>query len=220
MFDINKVSDHFDIIESENPDYVIFGPYGNDIPPKSDKYIRVGYFCENITPDLSLCEWAFGIPLEREINRHNYFRIQWHGFDPELLVKPQNIDLEKILAQKSHFCNFIYSHRVPYREYFFTQLSKYKRVDAPGKSMNNTPSFDGKFNGDRWEQKRQFQSQYKFTLALENYVYPGYQTEKLYDIACFPILSPFTLVILSLVNYLIQIVLSTVLMWKATFRNI
>jgi hypothetical protein len=70
---------------------------------------------------------------------------------------------------------------VRYREEFFRQLSKYKKVDAPGKSMNNMPSIDSTYTGDKWTVKHQFLSQYKFTIAFENYVYPGYQTEKLYD---------------------------------------
>jgi hypothetical protein len=43
------------------------------------------------------------------------------------------------------------------------------------------PSIDSLYKGDIWERKRQFLSPYKFTIAFENYVYPGYQTEKLYD---------------------------------------
>jgi hypothetical protein len=70
---------------------------------------------------------------------------------------------------------------VPYREAFFKQLSKYKKVDAPGRSMNNMPGIDTQYNGDMWEVKRQFLSPYKFTIAFENDIFPGYQTEKLYD---------------------------------------
>ncbi len=47
--------------------------------------------------------------------------------------------------------------------------------------MNNMPSIDSLYKGDIWERKRQFLSPYKFTIAFENYAYPGYQTEKLYD---------------------------------------
>jgi hypothetical protein len=54
-------------------------------------------------------------------------------------------------------------------------------VDAPGKSMNNMKSIDEFYSGDMWERKKQFLREYKFTIAFENYVYPGYQTEKLYD---------------------------------------
>ena len=42
-------------------------------------------------------------------------------------------------------------------------------------------SVDETYKGDKWAVKHQFLSEYKFTIAFENYVYPGYQTEKLYD---------------------------------------
>ncbi|MEO6978897.1 MAG: glycosyltransferase family 10 [Mucilaginibacter sp.] len=176
---LNVVLDKFEFIESDEPDFVLFGPYGNDIP-KPGPYKRIGYFCENITPDLDACEWAFGVPTEKEINNYKYKRIQWHNLNPDDLVK-KNWDGEQILASKTKFCNFFYSHPVQYREEFFRQLSKYKRVDAPGKSMNNMPSVDNIYKGDKWAVKHQFLSEYKFTIAFENYVYPGYQTEKLYD---------------------------------------
>lgn len=178
---LNELINEYDFIESDTPDFILFGPYGNDIPCKGD-YVRIGYFCENIQPDLSICEWAFGIPREEEINNPKYKRIQWHGLNPEKLIK--NLDdnaIDKIISSKTKFCNFLYSNKVPYREEFFKQLSKYKRVDAPGKSMNNMPSIDSIYSGDIWERKRQFLLEYKFTIAFENYCYPGYQTEKLYD---------------------------------------
>lgn len=177
----HELTDIFYFIESDKPDFILFGPYGNHIPPKGD-YIRIGYFCENIIPDMSICEWGFGIPLEEEINNVKYKRIQWHGFDPKILIKNlSDNDIDYIINQKQRFCNFFYSNPVPYREHFFKQLSKYKKIDAPGKSMNNMSSIDEKYTGNMWERKRLFLSEYKFTIAFENYVYPGYQTEKLYD---------------------------------------
>jgi hypothetical protein len=180
VFDIENLTELYQFDESADPDFVIFGPYGDDIPSKGN-YIRIGYFCENIKPDFSNCEWAFGVPREEDVQHPNYKRIQWHGLDPKLLIKSQNNSPEQILASKTKFCNFLYSHSVPYREAFFKQLSKYKKVDAPGISMNNMPGIDTLYEGDRWEIKRQFLSPYKFTIAFENDVFPGYQTEKLYD---------------------------------------
>lgn len=177
---LNELTDEFDFIESPDPDFIVFGPYGNDLPSQGN-YVRIGYFCENIEPDLSICEWAFGIPREQEINNPRYRRIQWHGLDTNRLIKPDNYNATEIAGKKKHFCNFLYSHPVPYREEFFRQLSKYKKVDAPGRSMNNMESIDSLDKGDIWQRKRQFLSSYKFTIAFENYVYPGYQTEKLYD---------------------------------------
>lgn len=181
VFDINGLSSEFLFERSENPDFVIFGPYGNEIPKKGN-YERIGYFCENVKPDLNCCEWAFGIPLESEIENPKYKRIQWHGFDPNILVKQlTDNDIDMIVNTKKKFCNFLYSNPVPYREEFFRELSKYKKIDAPGKSMNNHPPIDSLYKGDVWDRKRLFLSEYKFTIAFENYSYPGYQTEKLYD---------------------------------------
>jgi len=180
VFDIDHLTDIYSFEESADPDFIIFGPYGNDIPQKGN-YVRIGYYCENIKPDLSICEWAFGVPREEDVKHPNYKRIQWHGLNPRLLIKPADYDPEKILASKTKFCNFLYSHKVAYREAFFSQLSQYKKVDAPGLSMNNMPAIEDLYKGDKWEIKRQFLSSYKFTIAFENNIYPGYQTEKLYD---------------------------------------
>ncbi len=180
VFDVNNVSNYFDFEESSNPDFIIFGPYGNEIPPNGN-YVRVAYYCENIQPDLSICEWAFGVPREEEIKDSKYKRIQWHGVSPQTLVKTPDWDITSTVDSKVKFCNFLYSHKVKYREDFFKELSKYKKVDAPGKSMNNMASIDTLYKGDIWERKRQFLQPYKFTIAFENYSYPGYQTEKLYD---------------------------------------
>ena len=178
---LGYVEGKYEFINSDTPDFIIFGPYGNDIPPKSDKYTRIGYFCENVEPDLSICEWAFGMSAEHIINNPRYRKIQWHGLNPESFIKPKEYNAEEVLSQKKYFCNFLYSHKVAYREEFFKQLSRYKKVDAPGKSMNNMKSIDALYQGDIWERKRKFLGEYKFTIAFENYLYPGYQTEKLYD---------------------------------------
>ena len=182
VFEIETLDKLFDFEESDSPEFIIFGPYGNDIPKKSDNYIRIGYFCENIRPELKICEWAFGIPKEEELSSTFYKRIQWHRQSPQELIKNlSENDIDFIVNNKNKFCNFLYSNQVPYREKFFKQLSKYKKIDAPGKSMNNMSSIDNIYIGNFWERKRKFLREYKFTIAFENYTYPGYQTEKLYD---------------------------------------
>lgn len=176
------INDEFNFIEdNENPEFIIFGPYGNDIP-KRGKAVTIGYFSENITPDFRICDWALGVPLEDKYNRSNYKCIRWHGIRPEQFdrILSEN-DIDQIISKRNKFCNFIFSNAVPHREDFFKKLSKYKKIDAPGKSMNNMSSIDDKYSGTFWERKRKFISEYKFTIAFENYFYPGYQTEKLYD---------------------------------------
>jgi hypothetical protein len=177
---LNVVLSEYEFIESEQPDFVIFGPYGSDMAKGA--FTRIGYFCENMKPDLSICDWAFGMRYEEEVNDPRYLRIQWHGFDSNSLVKSHR-NVDEVIETKTRFCNFVYSNRVPFRERFCAELSKYKRVDAPGKSMNNLAGIDsGNGNsGNMWQRKRAFISQYKFTIAFENSSYPGYHTEKLLD---------------------------------------
>ena len=170
------VADEFEFIEDNHcPDYVLFGPYGP--LPAPGNYTRIGYYCENIWPNLEACEWAFGIPYEEEIGSDRYCRIEWHGIRPEALVKDVSAALSQPMPPR--FCNFVYSNPVGFREHFFRVLSRYKSVDAPGRSMNNRPSFDDEFADDnRWVRKRKVLAQYKFTIAFENSSTLGYNTEK------------------------------------------
>ncbi len=182
VFACNGVSWEDHVVEDQNnPDIVIFGPYGNDVPP-AGRCIRVGYICEKVRYDGPVCDYLFTVS-PHQITGIKTLRIQWHGISPKDLVKPADFDAEAVMASKDRFCAYIYGNCVPYREEVFRRLSKYKRVDAPGRSMNNMPSIDtSALPGDnRWETKRRFLSRYKFTLALENEVFSGYQTEKLYD---------------------------------------
>lgn len=173
------VADLFTFEETPDADFLIFGPYGPP-PPIEPGVVRIGYYCENILPNLDICDWAFGIPYEEEIRSKRYCRIEWHNISPRELVK--HADDVRRQPIPPRFCNFVFSNSVGFRETFFRQLSRYKRVDAPGRSMNNRPSLDGEYDdGDLWSRKRRFLSLYKFTIAFENSSFPGYNTEKLTD---------------------------------------
>ena len=177
---LNVVLSEYEFIESDRPDFVIFGPYGSDIPKGA--FTRIGYFCENMKPDMRVCDWAFGTRYEEDVNDPRYLRMQWHGFDPNSLIKHQT-NIDEVIQQKTRFCNFVYSNPSAFREKFCAALSKYKPVDAPGKSMNNMASIESAngTKGDMWQRKRAFISHYKFTIAFENSSYPGYHTEKILD---------------------------------------
>ena len=61
------------------------------------------------------------------------------------------------------------------------KLSEYKRVDCPGRVLNNMKSdrLIGRFDGDWRKSKIDFIRDYKFTIAFENSKYLGYTTEKI-----------------------------------------
>lgn len=88
-------------------------------------------------------------------------------------------------GEHTRFCAFVCRHEVDFRTAFVQELQRYKRVDCPGVCLNNMEAI-----GKRWQDKIDFISQYKFVVAFENYVHPGYTTEKIIDAliaGCVPI---------------------------------
>jgi hypothetical protein len=91
------------------------------------------------------------------------------------LARPKFIDDS---MSKRKFCNFVASNgNCQERNQFVESLSKYKKVDCGGRWMNNI--------GYPVQDKRKFQSEYKFSVAFENNAYrpqhPGYTTEKIME---------------------------------------
>ncbi|WP_428306846.1 glycosyltransferase family 10 domain-containing protein [Lacipirellula sp.] len=162
------LSPHYEIEIAEQPDFLIYSGFGNTFRRRTGT--RIFYTGENCRPNFRECDFAFTFDF---VDRAEHYRLPlyaWYG-DPGMLVKGE-VDAERILAQKTSFCNFIYSNpKCKTRNKFFELLSKYKRVDSGGKLMNNI--------GGRVANKREFMSRYKFTIAFENDSYPGYTTEKI-----------------------------------------
>ena len=85
--------------------------------------------------------------------------------------------------EKQYFCAYMYSVDVQYRIDLFNFINKYKRVDALGKSCNNT---NNETDRNLYNETETYNdsavkkySKYKFVLALENKIIDGYITEKL-----------------------------------------
>ena len=162
------LSEYDIIIDKENPDYLFYSCFGYE-HLRYNRCIRIFYCCENIIPDLNLCDYAVSFSEiqcgDRTLTNRLYgWRNNYH---PDL-------DTEKLLNRK--FCNFVYSNNWcadPFREKIFNALSKYKRVDAGGTFLNNI--------GEKVKDKHLFLKEYKFTLAIENSSQPGYVTEKIID---------------------------------------
>jgi hypothetical protein len=169
------------ILDPENPDYLIYSCYGKDFL-KYKKPIRIFYTGENLVPDFNLCDYAIGFNYLEFGDR--YLRYPNFALIPDQLQKHLRSreftaeDLEK----KEYFCNFIYSNSQadPARDRFFYLLSGYKKVDSPGKHLNNTSmEVGGRLTDDWMYTKLNFQSKCQFSIAFENSSSPGYTTEKL-----------------------------------------
>jgi hypothetical protein len=170
------LTDEFDFRPSDDPDLVLYGPYAG-APPAARRGLRVFIGCENVRPLMNECDWAFGVAHEEVLKHPRYMRIVRWGVGKSYRQEPK--DWSQVLAAKTKFCMFLFAHRVPFRESFFTALSRYKPIDAPGRSMNNMPPIDAGPSSATWQNKIDVLRGYKFVIAFENSTMPGYNTEKL-----------------------------------------
>lgn len=176
---INK----YKFVTTGSPDYIL---YNHSCKPGN--YKRIYYTSENLDPNMSSCDWALTFRHNKHVNsnRHlrfpNYVRL---GAGRNL-IKGKDYNPAEILKSKTMFCAFIHGHNVSLRNRFFSELSKYKRVNAPGKSGNNMVDLTTwcKNNGfgrlKKYEEKRVFLKNHKFVIAFENSKGLGYTTEKIY----------------------------------------
>ncbi len=191
--------DEYDLVLSREPDVVFYSvftpqyrPYGDPRFPSPEarfipgNYVRVFLTGENVEPLMDHCEFA--ISFSAMVDHPNHLRLPLWAYEDrswgvglERLVKRENTDWEKVAAEKTAFCNFLYDHDVPFRNAIFAHLCRYKRVDAAGRSMNNMNGWRVPYAPNRLIGKLDFLRRYKFTLAIENAIWPGYATEKIVD---------------------------------------
>lgn len=173
-----ELTEEFEFEFCNDPDFLIIGCYGQRQLPPGD-YVKIGYYTENLAPYLENLDWFFGCEFEDQIRHPRYCRRRFGPIHPELLRSCT--DPEKALRSKTKFCCYIYSNRVPLREALFRALSSYKFVHAPGASMHNVDDLSAR-ESERWhEDKLEYLRQFKFVIAFENSVRPGYCSEKITD---------------------------------------
>ncbi len=231
-FFTNLLRKKYEVIISNNPDYLFYSVYPEATPPKNlstkgdlirsispelyiflrkfysllrnvfyrkyevnpprGDFIKIFYGAEKVRPDMEECDFAFSTFPEREINHPNYMRLQTNLVTDFLLGEEgklslnRNVDFKETKKEKTKFCNFIYSQDTLLRNSFFKKLNKYKRVDSPGRCMNNmspigsyTNSKESRISINWAKEKLNFLKKYKFTIAFENELKDWYTTEKL-----------------------------------------
>lgn len=170
--------DEFEFVFCDAPDILLVGCYGQERIPAC-KAVKVGYYTENLAPDLENFDFFFGCEYSHYVNSPRYCKRIYGPLQTDLLAGCS--DADQALRLKTRFCSFVYSTRVPYRERFFNALSCYRTISAPGKSMNNCSDLSARTSNDWREEKLNYLRSFKFTIAFENSRRIGYLTEKLYD---------------------------------------
>lgn len=163
---------HFCLEFSESPEYVFFSVWGTE--HLNYDCIKVFYTAEDISPDFNLCDYAMGFDPISFGDRYLRFSYLISG-ERMAPAMQKHLFTEEDLAKKTGFCDYVVSNGNgdPIRTDVFYKLSEYKKVDSGGKYLNNI--------GGRVEDKREFQSRHKFSIAFENGAQPGYTTEKIVD---------------------------------------
>ena len=172
----NILSKHYEIEQSENPDYVFCSLFSKE----ALKYnaVRILYSGENFCPDFNLFDYAIGFDYlifgDRYIRYPNYLFNIKYSQETNMMLNKHTIS-DELFSNKTDFCSFVVSNgnADPIRDLFFDKLSEYKRVNSGGKYRNNIGIPQGV------ENKYEFQKKHKFVIAFENSSQPGYTTEKL-----------------------------------------
>ena len=181
------------IWDEKDPDYIIstervftskefyekFKKYLNE--KKRDK-IFIFHTGECVDADLSLFDYVITYDVDlKSKDRAAY------GVCPSILdFENKNIfrnnltyDEAKARLKNLKFCNFIYSHAQLPRDEFFHEISKYKQVDSLGPHLHNVDIPESRSNSDWFNLSIELKLNYKFSIAMENAEFRGYNTEKI-----------------------------------------
>ena len=167
------ISRHYEIVESDSPDYLL----DRGVSLRHHQYVdcvKVLFVNENMVPDFNSFDYAVGFDDISFGDRYlrNPLFARYASFKRLVERKPETD--EALLNRK--FCSFVVSNANmcnPIRKKFFDALSKYKKVDSGGRYMNNI--------GGSVKDKIDFCREYKFNIAFENSSSPGYTTEKIME---------------------------------------
>lgn len=160
-------------VVDRSPDYLIDGGLGSEYLDYPDA-VKIVFIGESYCPDFNHFDYAVGFDDLSFGDR--YLRVPLYAFYKafrRLCSRSESLPPEALLQRG--FCSFVVSNADgdPMRVEFFKRLSKYKQVASGGRLFNNV--------GGPVADKYDFISRYKFNIAFENSVVPGYTTEKVME---------------------------------------
>ena len=160
---------------STYPDFLIYDVFGCEyLNPRFNNSVKIAYYSENKIPDFNQADYALSQAYVNYLDRYyKYPSIIWRlGINSISAIKKAR----KKIRNRTKFCVAMISNNASsdnFRLHFIEQLNKYKEVDMAGKVFNNI----GKYIND----KINFLSSYKFSIAMENSNGDGYSSEKIVD---------------------------------------
>ncbi len=137
---------------------------------------RIFFTGENAFPDFNICDYGIGFELHEIGDRFFRYPVSLADFHKDYEAMEQKNAFIPENPFKRKFCAQVVSNVVytdGFRDNFFHELCKYKKVDSGGKHLNNIGLPSGV------PDKLEFLKNYKFSFAFENVSHPGYCTEKI-----------------------------------------
>lgn len=180
----NTLSKHFNVIISDNPDYLFVSCFGNYMDffnyPNA---IKIFYSGEDISPDFNFFDYCIGYNDFKCGDRYCQFPVYLHHekLDKFNLKKLSYAEAKNALKSKSIFCNFIYREDRfdKKRSELFYKLNNYKRVESYGQFLNNQS--EGKcVSYINIEEKFDVLKKSKFTIAVDSVDLDDFVTEKIH----------------------------------------
>lgn len=175
-FFISVLEKKYRLRRDDRPDFLMYALTGQRHRLYNCTKIFVHH--ETYFPNWSECDYAV-LPISLEDPRHLYLPL--YAFDrlPDPLIRGGE-DWETMIQNKGRFCALLSNYAdgtVANRIGFFRALNRRRKVDSPGRALNNT-GFQG-IPG--WSGKMDFYRNYRFVISFENKDCPGWVTEKMYD---------------------------------------
>ena len=191
IFDFLRTFSDYRISASERSKVVVKGIYWwyhrqvYPLTTHDEKCIEIGFWPGESIDALGIVDYQLTGTIICD-QRNCYMTGARGDFD---ILKNRELNTDIDLFDRK-FCNFIYSNSTrgegaKFRQEFCLKLSEYRKVDCPGKVLNNmSNSCVGNRYGDWEENKLRFIRDYKFTIAFENERKKGYIKEKLIHPLC------------------------------------
>lgn len=169
------LSKSYDIsISKDNPDILFYSTEGQGY--LSFRCLRVFYTREQVCPDFDLADYSLG--YERITFGNRYIRFPYYLYyliENDYLDRFDEIRFSNQLKAKKPLASFVYSNSKATldRKIIFNKLSNDFEIVSGGRFKNNLGYFV--------DNKLEFESEFQYSIALENAIYEDYISEKIID---------------------------------------
>ena len=172
------------VADNESPDCCILGSFQTGNLSHYLGY-KLLLSAENDLPDFEFYDWALSHAKRAPRNLRILPQMVGDAAIVSEVMHNETVpfvrDPVQCLRQKEKFCAFLFKNACcATRNHFFELLSRHRRVDAGGAALRTGPNAPPRGAAGHFLEAAKFYRPYKFVVAFENSLVPGYTTEKIW----------------------------------------